>query len=298
VYKTECNYDPTAAEMSQKQGVPTSLKRSNSVVQEPTSAEYLVQQLLILPETGAIDAIHQLRLTGDIDAIAEALRKNVKISESLTEPLTAEIDQAHIKGDVAVDQRYRYGFSSGLGLVPTDEFDITKPQHRPTSQLWTDVTADGDLVNHLMKLYFTWTNHCYPLVSEKEFYDDFVNGKTEACSTLLVNAICASGSLWTDDPRARQDPNDPQTAGDHFYRRARRLLFEDEVTPRLTTVQALQILSMREASASRISNGFRYAGWALTMAVELGMHLEGWKTTPNEDGMRRRSFWAMFNCDT
>jgi hypothetical protein len=273
------------------------LKRGSAAVQEPTSAEYLVQRLLSLSENEAIDAVYQLRSNGNVDAIAESLRKNVKLSQQEERP-SAESDHANVKGDIAVDQRYRYGFSSGLGLVPTDVFELRKPQKLPTNHLWTDVTTDENLVNHLIKLYFTWTNHCYPIVSEKEFYADFANGRTEACSTILVNAICASGALLTDNPKAWQDPNNPETAGDHFYQRSRQLLFEDEVTPRLTTVQALQILSLREGSVSRISSGFRYSGWALTMAIELGMHLEGWKTSANEDSMRRRSFWAMFNCDT
>jgi hypothetical protein len=257
-----------------------------------------VQRLLSLPENKAIEAVYRLRSNGDVDAIANLLRDNVALCEQ-EDPPSVERDHAHVKGDIAVDQRYRYGFSSGLGLVPTDDvFDPFKPQNLPTTRLWTDVTTDGDLVNRLIKLYFTWTNHFYPVIDEKEFYADFANSRAEACSVILVNAVCATGALRTDDPKARQNPDDPRTAGDHFFQRARQLLFEDEATPRLTTVQALQILSMREASVGRVSSGFRFSGLALSMAVELGMHLEGWKKGRHEDFMRRRSFWAMFNCDT
>jgi hypothetical protein len=277
------------------------IKRTKAEIEDPTSAEYLIERLLSLPESEAIEAVYQLRSNGDVDAVAELLRKNVKLNDSSNAATpSAEGDALDVKGDLAVDQSYRYGITSGLGLVPTeDEHDVRKPvPGQPATRLWTDVTTDSDFVHHLIKLYFTWINHCCPLVSEKDFYADFNAGNTQACSAILVNSICATGCLLTNDPRARKDPNDSSTAGDDFYQRARQLLFAEQVAPRLTTVQALQILSQREACSSRVSSGFRYAGWALNLAIELGMHLEGWKTSGKEDEMRRSSFWAMFNCDT
>ena len=274
---------------------------ASTAVQEPTSAEYLIERLLSLPENEAVEAVYHLRSNGDVDAVADAIRKGIKLSDgSNGHTPSAEGEQLDVKGDLAIEQSFRYGITSGLSLVPTeDEFDVRKPvPGQPSTQLWTDVTTDSDFVHHLIKLYFTWINHCCPLVSEKDFYADFTNGNTEACSAILVNAICATGSLLTSDPRARRDPDDSSTAGDQFYQRARQLLFAEQVAPRLTTVQALQILSQREACSSRVSSGFRYAGWALNMAIELGMHFEGWKTGRKEDSMRRSSFWAMFNCDT
>ncbi|KIW05354.1 uncharacterized protein PV09_03870 [Verruconis gallopava] len=298
VYKTECSYDPGVAEIARQNDSSTGVKRDSAAVQEPNFAEQFVQLLISLPESEAFDALYQLRASGDVVATTELLRKKRIMSEG-NEPQTIESEHMHVQGNATLEQKCRYGFTSGLGLVPgDDDYILTRTQEPPTSRLWTDVTTDGDLVYHLIKLYFTWSNHFYPIVSEEEFYTDFRTGRTKACSAILVNAMCSYGSVFTSNPSVRDESNHKWTAGNRFFERARHLLFEDETTPQLPTVQALQIMSMREACNGRVSSGFRYAGWALNMAIELGMHLEGWKSGAQEDGMRRRSFWAMFNCDT
>ena len=98
---------------------------------------------------------------------------------------------------------------------------------------------------------------------------------------------------------ARTDLNNPSTAGDFYYAEARRLLDSSD-KPSLTTVQALGIMSLREASAGRDSNGYQLAGRCVRMALEIGLHLSVVKDAlrPAEAEMRNLVFWAVFNLET
>lgn len=53
---------------------------------------------------------------------------------------------------------------------------------------------------------------------------DYRSGSTRFCSSLIVNAIMALGSRFTDGIEVRGDALDGSTAGDVFYHEALRLL--------------------------------------------------------------------------
>ena len=115
MYKTECSYDPNAVEASQRKSsiASSGVKRSASAIPEPTSAEYLIERLLSLSESEAIEAVCQLRSNGDVDAVADALRKHVKLTDT-ADTSSAEGDQLDVKGDLAIDQLERLALTFPL----------------------------------------------------------------------------------------------------------------------------------------------------------------------------------------
>jgi hypothetical protein len=151
-------------------------------------------------------------------------------------------------------------------------------------------------------LIYVQTFRFYVIFSRECFLKDFRSGRDKYCSPLLVNAILAYACHFTDEPAARTDPDNPRTAGDHFFDEAKRLLFLDE-TPSLTTTQALCVMAMREPSAGRDSSGFMYMGRCMRMAIELGLHLNSssaptLQLTPSENEVRKVTFWGCFCVDT
>lgn len=122
-------------------------------------------------------------------------------------------------------------------------------------------------------------------------------GLTNYCSSLLVNAMCSYACHYTDLPGARKDPKDPKTAGDHFFEKAKQLLYHDDETSCFTKVQALAVMSVREPSAGRDSTGYKYIGRALRMALELGMHLQH-RIKNVDDRIRQNTTWALFTLET
>lgn len=145
----------------------------------------------------------------------------------------------------------------------TREQQISAP--RRSSDAWTAVTADMYFVQHALDRYFA--NSFYTLLLQDRFIQDFRSGATTHCSAILVNALCAYGCHFGEPGQT-----DYETAGDHFFNEARRALFDDE-TARLTTVQALAVMGLRQAALGKEDSAFQYIGRAMRMAVDLGLHL-------------------------
>ncbi|ESZ95156.1 hypothetical protein SBOR_4456 [Sclerotinia borealis F-4128] len=172
------------------------------------------------------------------------------------------------------------------------------PVHPPAS--WTKVTSDSDLVDHLMALYFCWEYPTFASLSKEHFLRDYRNGKREHCSELLVNAILALGCRFSTHTNARTDPNDSATAGSHFFVEATRLLKSEKDQHRLTTIQALGLMSIREASAGRSSVSIYLSGQSIRLSIEMGLEAEGRQPTEPLEGaqaVRLATFWGAFSLD-
>jgi hypothetical protein len=166
---------------------------------------------------------------------------------------------------------------------------------------WTEVTHDIRLVEHLMALYFCWEYPTFASLSKEHFIGDFRAGVPRYCSPLLINAMLALGCRFSDLPESRVDPTDPTTSGDHFFAEAKRLLAEDDHSS-LTTIQAIGLMSIREMSCGRDTESFYYAGQAIRLAVESGLHTEankqdGGTSQPAGVAVRAATFWGAFALD-
>jgi hypothetical protein len=305
VYKTECYYD---AESENRRSKAAQKRDSASIAEPSAAADIIIASIRTLPESEVQEIVQQIRKDDSLDALAESLRKIVTLPLKSDGQGSLEGDLSVLIGKPQVSQSgvaRHYGHTSSLGLVHEDE-NYSKPRNTsPISSnqdAWTTVTNDVQFLYHLFDLYFRWSHPFYVLFSRECFYKDFKSGRQKYCSPLLVNAICAYACHFSDTPAARTDPNNPRTAGDHFFAEARRLLYEDE-SPCLTTVQALAVMGLREPSAGRDSTGFMYAGRCLRMAVELGLHLN-YSSTANLDlsrseiEVRKVTFWGCFTYDT
>ncbi|ORX45499.1 hypothetical protein DM01DRAFT_299698 [Hesseltinella vesiculosa] len=153
----------------------------------------------------------------------------------------------------------------------------------------------SDLSSHLLKLYF---DHFYPFLPL--FYKkQLICPQDKTLSPLLLNSIYAVASRLSEDARVRSDPDDPDTAGELFYERAKRLLDDDYDVPRISTVQALILLSSHQQGASRTARSWLYSGMAFRMALDLGLNRDTkhWKLSLDEQERRKRVFWCCFMVD-
>ena len=189
--------------------------------------------------------------------------------------------------------------------------DETSPEDSATS--WTSVTSDKNLIIHLLNMYFTWHYTYFATLSKSLFFRDFWRGRhqsasarSEYCTPLLVNAMLALGCHFTSWPASRGDPNDSSTAGDHFFKEAKRLIVENDEfeNPRLATVQALALMSVREAGCGREPKGWVYSGMSFRMACDMGLNLGLTSGNSGSSGLseqevdaRRITFWGCFLFD-
>ena len=337
VYGTECVYDPNSDH--RRKGVYKkdldNLKTRNSTLQT------LIQGILNYPEEDVPDLIRQIRTCESLDKVAESVIARENGAEELGDPesLTPVRDgpsEGHPSfekqlssklGQLRLDDgslRYIGGTSNLLYLAANsdhgDDSDATN-QHLIAFQgyedpitSWTRVTRDRELIIHLLNMYFTWHYTFFTTLSKSLFYRDFERGKSAAekcrgniyCTPLLVNVMLALGCHFTSHRGAREDPDDSGTAGDHFFREAKRLLMDDDEyeRPRLATVQALALMSVREAGCGREGKGWAYSGISFRMACDLGLNFQsGGLRTKNpssdeaEEDERRITFWGCFLFD-
>ncbi|KAI9705581.1 MAG: hypothetical protein M1836_006337 [Candelina mexicana] len=331
----QCIYDPNSDH--RRKGVYKkdidNLKTRNSTLQT------LIQAILNYPEEEVPDLVREIRTCESLDDVAESIitRENGSDEEGDGDPSlpyrngvspdvpTFETELSGKMGELRLDNgsvRFIGGTSNliflgadseGGNASPSDR-EIYQQQEKPIVS-WTCVIIEPTVILHLMEMYFTWHYSYFTTLSKSLFYRDFLLGqppqdahrKTEYCTPLLVNAMLALGCHFTSLPAALADPNDPATAGDHFFKEAKRLLLvnDEHETPKLTTVQALALMSVREAGCGREAKGWVYSGMSFRMACDLGLNLDsGGLLASKESNLdeqeidaRRITFWGCFVFD-
>ncbi|CAG8528580.1 13543_t:CDS:2 [Acaulospora morrowiae] len=181
----------------------------------------------------------------------------------------------------------------GEMIASTQNFDLLK-----RSELME--LPSQEISDHLLEIYFTHIHPILPVLYRPRFFDQLKD--KEHLPHLLLNSIYSFAARFSNKPELRKYPDDPESAGDIFFDRAKALLDNDYDNARVTTIQALVVLSMREYGAARVTRGWLYAGMASRMAQDLGMHRnsERWhliKQTHEEREEQKRVFWACFVID-
>ncbi|KAF1966006.1 hypothetical protein BU23DRAFT_518635 [Bimuria novae-zelandiae CBS 107.79] len=328
VYNTECVYDPNSDH--RRKGVYKKdiegLKTRNSTLQT------LIQAILNYPEDEVASLVQQIRTCESLDAVAEniiAKENGEDVDDEEVSPLGTPIAQTAFESQLSgkmgelrlEDGSTRYiGGTSHLiymGGANNDTDSLASltgmdpyPQVEDPLTSWTTVTSDPELVRHLINMYFCWHYSFFTTLSKHLFMKEFQLGKpppgsrrkTEYCTPLLVNAMLALGCHFTSWPAARAVRDDSATAGDHFFKEAKRLILEDDLheVPALTTVQALALMSVREAGCGREAKGWVYSGMSFRMACDLGLNIDvpsKGKIDETEEDARRITFWGCFLFD-
>lgn len=337
MYNTECVYDPNSDH--RRKGVYKrdidDLKTRNSTLQT------LIQAILNYAEEDVPELVKKIRTCESLDAVAEEiLTKEAGIEDEELQEDTSPLEESGAAqptfekqlsgnmGQLRLDDgsvRYIGGTSNLIHLGVGSEGNarnttVMKAEQQYQQQKnpiasWTTVTSDPELIFHLMNMYFTWHYAFFTTLPKGLFWKEFLLGlqpeamrrETEYCTPLLVNAMLALGCHFTSWPAARSDRGDSATAGDHFFKEAKRLIMENDEheTPRLTTVQALALMSVREAGCGREAKGWVYSGMAFRMACDLGLNLDSGvlssarerNSDEEEEDARRVTFWGCFLFD-
>lgn len=174
---------------------------------------------------------------------------------------------------------------------------MVEPGVKSSSGSWTSITGDIDLVQHLLALYFCWEYPTFASLSKDHFLRDFQDGRHRYCSPILVNALLALGCRFSTQPATRANPSDPYSSGDHFFKESQRLFYQETDHHSLPTIQALGIMSIREASCGRDSESWYYAGQSIRLAVEMGLHRIHDEGDEDELAVQAATFWGAFALD-
>ncbi|KAL4802276.1 fungal-specific transcription factor domain-containing protein [Aspergillus unguis] len=320
VYHTECVYDPNSDH--RRKGVYK--KDTDTLRTKNSTLLTLIQALLNYEEEDAFDLVRQIRSCDNLEDVAQSLLNQEKRSSgmstdaTLVEDDSAQADQfeSELAGKISNlvldgSRKFIGGTSNLIFLPPGSELNEFNPSLdneeglRSSVTRWTRVTDDKRLVDHLLTMYFTWHYPFFTTLSKDLFYRDYTKGvPSQYCSTLLVNTMLALGCHFSTLPGAREDPDNSATAGDHFFKEAKRLILENDelVNSKLCTVQALALMSVREAGCGREGKGWVYSGMSFRMAFDLGLNLESSSLvardlSEEEVDARRITFWGCFLFD-
>ncbi|GAA98879.1 uncharacterized protein L969DRAFT_76668 [Mixia osmundae IAM 14324] len=137
----------------------------------------------------------------------------------------------------------------------------------------------------LLQLYWTYVHPYMPILHRNDFQRQFDNtmqdhrngaivplsaGPDRVPTLLLVAIYAVTYRYWN----AAKEPRSQQTywtSGDDWMLYAKSLLVADAAATRMTTVQALLLISLREAGCSRLSQSWLYVGMATRIAQDLGL---------------------------
>lgn len=328
VYGTECIYDPNSDH--RRKGVYR--EKIDSMKARSSTLQILIEAILNASEEEVPNVVRKIRTCDSLDTVAESILKQEYSNDEIDDndnlddeyttgmPDEGERELARKMGELRLENgsaRFIGGTSHLIYLGdpneanPEPESDTVVPLGDPISS-WTDVTKNTEAIIHLVNMYFNWHYPYFTTLSKSLFYRDFFRGKnpnargTVYCSSLLVNAMLALGCHFTNHPAAYGTPGDSRTKGDHFFAEAKRLIIDNDEyeKPRLVTVQALALMSVREAGCGREAKGWVYSGMSFRMAQDLGLNLDTGgiaadKGTLHEQEVdaRRITFWGCFMFD-
>jgi hypothetical protein len=157
-------------------------------------------------------------------------------------------------------------------LAPPDSYDVHSPAGSQNSTfeasshemagispniLWTSVTTDPNILDHLFQLYFAWIHPVHTLFSEGHFVNSFRHNSKLFCSPILVNAMCALACHL----HANADTDEIEQLGLSFSDAVRSEIEPDDGC--LTTIQALAVLFLVESGQG---HGLRASSY-LTLAT-------------------------------
>ncbi|KAK5078863.1 hypothetical protein LTR64_002720 [Lithohypha guttulata] len=323
VYLTECEYAPHTDH--RRKGVYK--KEADSLKSKTSTLQTLIHALLNYEEDDAVDLLKQMRTADNLEELVQMVDARNKGTEQdipdspvyRDEPAELPKFDAELSGkmgDLLLDGSVKF-IGGTSNLVWLDDMDNNAPSPGPSERnvvhpredallSWTAVHHDKDLILHFLNMYFCWHYPYFTTLSKELFYRDFLTGtSSQYCSAILVNAMLALGCHFSSKPAARADPEDSGTTGDHYFAEAKRLLYENEefANTKLCTVQALAIMSVREAGCGRESKGWVYSGMSFRMASDLGLNVDApamndnSKLSDEDIDARRITFWGCFLFD-
>ncbi|KAG6031734.1 Nitrogen assimilation transcription factor nit-4 [Claviceps citrina] len=332
VYGTECLYDPKSDH--RRKGVYR--EKADSMKAPSATLQVLIGAILNASEDHVSSIVNRIRSCDDLDSVAQAIVDQDSDDEAATPEERSEdyVDFMAVKGEKELarkmgELRFENGavrFIGGtshllylgdsqddvVGFDPQSDLPLTKLTSNDPVSSWTEVTDDPRLITHLINMYFNYHFTYFTVLSKKLFLRDFLRGRANVssrnsasyCSPLLVNAMLALGCHFTDVAGAFETPRDARTKGDHFFAEARRLILDNDefARPRLVTVQALALMSVREAGCGREAKGWVFSGMSFRMGQDIGLNLEVTETdkeymSEEEVDARKITYWGCFVFD-
>lgn len=123
------------------------------------------------------------------------------------------------------------------------------------------VEISDELRDHLLDIFWSWQNTWQYVVVKDLFLEDLcISHSGQYATPLLLSSVLALAARYSDRIELRTDPLNPNTAGDELAEQAKMILFYESQAPKITTIQAAALLSLRETATDKEALGWMYCG--------------------------------------
>ncbi|KAG0259456.1 hypothetical protein BG011_002620 [Mortierella polycephala] len=147
-----------------------------------------------------------------------------------------------------------------------------------------------DVMENLLSLYFRFIYPSSPMFIQKTFMEDHRHNRPDLSQILILNAIFCNACYYSDDPVMKQDST-------KYFSRAKIILDETYHISRISTVQALLLMSHHQYANGNYSGGWLYTGMATQIAYDIGLHRQDVLDEPETVEIMRRVWWALYISD-
>lgn len=300
------------------------MKRKYEELRDKRSAyEELFDLIKTMSEADSIDVLHRIRAGGNVQDILNQVKDgNLLMQLSLVPETRRRYDLPHrmdMPAFILVETNpylksvvYEKTLSASEPSPPTDGQESALNLYmmpyssavmadpllsRVTTIHWTTVITDNNLLRQLLSAYFVHQHSSYVYLHKDQFLQDMADGRSQFCSSLLVNAILAAGCQSSPAVHNSSQFWNPHTLGYRFMAEAKRLWeLESSDSRSLTTIQAALILQviMNENGLDRV--GLSYLLQALLIAKEIDLFQQP-KSSAEEEIAKARTItaWALFD---
>ncbi|KAF9908857.1 Transcriptional activator of fatty acid utilization [Linnemannia zychae] len=185
-----------------------------------------------------------------------------------------------------LSSRYRQGVYP-LPMAHLNDSDLWSHSLQMTSERELPTRAEMD---NLLSLYFRFMYPFAPMFIRKNFMERHQQ-RPDLPHILILNAIFCNACWYSDDPLVRQEST-------KYFNRAKIILDETYHVSRISTVQALLLMSHHQYAVGNYSGGWLYTGMATRIAHDIGLHRQDFQVDePIEAEIRKRVWWAVYIAD-
>ncbi|KAF9909415.1 hypothetical protein EC991_008554 [Linnemannia zychae] len=185
-----------------------------------------------------------------------------------------------------LSSRYRQGVYP-LPMAHLNDSDLWSHSLQMTSERELPPREEMDV---LLGLYFRYMYPFAPMFIRRTFMEQHQK-RPDLSQILILNAIFCNACWYSDDPLIKQDST-------KYFNRAKIILDETYHVSRVSTVQALLLMSHHQYAVGNYSGGWLYTGMATRIAHDIGLHRQDFQVNePVEAEIRKRVWWAVYIAD-
>ncbi|KAF1828805.1 hypothetical protein BDW02DRAFT_614218 [Decorospora gaudefroyi] len=216
---------------------------------------------------------------------------NPYLNSRLYEALSSDSLAARDGGNTA-EHMYRVPYPGARIYDPRISPERLKPSR------WTKISTDDVFLTRLLEEYLVYEFPLWPCFHKDYFLDDMAAGRSDYCSSLLVNTILTAACHALGTLQQRSEFWNPQTYSYHCIAETKRLWDQEQAqgTCTLSSVQAATILGR-----IYFANGVDSMGWstwsrALRMADKLNLFDAKAKYNSEKERLARRiTAWGVYS---